>query len=177
MKNKFSIQVILRFLFITFLVFVTLKIRAGNEPYILHSINLIFHEAGHMVFMFFGEFIYVLGGTLMQLLVPLTFLIYFARYRQWYSVSIMWWWIGTNFVDIGIYISDAQIQILPLLGGGNHDWYYLLTRMGLLQKEYIIGGAVSSAGTICMFGALLTAFYIILSQAGAVKALRCMARK
>ncbi|MCK5027647.1 MAG: hypothetical protein KAS07_04475, partial [Candidatus Pacebacteria bacterium] len=118
-----------------------------------------------------------LGGTLMQLLVPLTFFIYFMRHRLWYSAAIMWWWVGTNLVDIGIYISDAQIQILPLLGGGNHDWYYLLTQMGLLQKEYIIGGAVSSMGTMCMFGALLTAFYIILSQAGIVQALRCMVQK
>jgi len=37
----------------------------------LHGVHLPFHEAGDMVFMPFGEFLHILGGTLGQLLVPL----------------------------------------------------------------------------------------------------------
>ena len=36
----------------------------------LHLINLPFHEAGHIFFMFFGRFLMTLGGSLTQLLVP-----------------------------------------------------------------------------------------------------------
>src|SRR5919198_2149407 len=37
----------------------------------MHLINLPFHEAGHLVFMPFGRFMTVLGGSLGQLLMPL----------------------------------------------------------------------------------------------------------
>ena len=36
----------------------------------LHMINLPFHEAGHILFSPFGRFMTILGGSLMQLLVP-----------------------------------------------------------------------------------------------------------
>ena len=36
----------------------------------LHLINLPFHEAGHVLFSPFGEFMTTLGGSLMQVLVP-----------------------------------------------------------------------------------------------------------
>src|SRR5215216_6862876 len=35
----------------------------------LHLVNLPFHEAGHVIFGFFGDFIRSLGGTLGQLLI------------------------------------------------------------------------------------------------------------
>ena len=36
----------------------------------LDRVDLVFHEAGHLIFGFFGEFIGVLGGSLMQVLIP-----------------------------------------------------------------------------------------------------------
>jgi len=41
-----------------------------NESF-LHLPNLIFHEAGHILFSPFGQFMTVLGGSLTQVLVPL----------------------------------------------------------------------------------------------------------
>ncbi|HVN70798.1 MAG TPA: hypothetical protein VMU10_02150 [Desulfomonilia bacterium] len=38
----------------------------------LHYVNLPFHEAGHIFFRLFGEFFTVLGGSLFQLIMPLT---------------------------------------------------------------------------------------------------------
>jgi hypothetical protein len=37
----------------------------------LHLPNLVFHEAGHLLMLPFGQFMSVLGGSLFQLLVPL----------------------------------------------------------------------------------------------------------
>ena len=37
----------------------------------LHLINLLFHEAGHIIFSPFGQFMTMLGGSLMQVLVPI----------------------------------------------------------------------------------------------------------
>ena len=37
----------------------------------IHGIDLVFHEAGHVIFGFFGEFLAVLGGSLTQVLMPM----------------------------------------------------------------------------------------------------------
>ena len=37
----------------------------------LHLPNLVFHEAGHILFLPFGRFMTVLGGSLLQILVPI----------------------------------------------------------------------------------------------------------
>ena len=77
-----------------------------------------------------------------------------------------------NLVDVGTYMADARAQLLPLIGG-EHDWYYLFATLNLLEKDTIIGHAVSSAGYVCMFGAILFAFM----QLDCVRALRYRAQK
>src|SRR5258705_269533 len=37
----------------------------------LHLVNLPFHEAGHYIFLPLGEFMTILGGSLMQVIVPI----------------------------------------------------------------------------------------------------------
>ena len=51
----------------------------------IHNFNLIIHEAGHAIFRILGEFIMFLGGTLLQLIVPITFTIYFFIRQERYS--------------------------------------------------------------------------------------------
>ena len=47
----------------------------------LHMINLPFHEAGHILFGPFGDFMSTLGGSLTQVLVPLVCLVAFLTTR------------------------------------------------------------------------------------------------
>jgi len=54
-----------------------------SEWHFIDNINLIFHEAGHIVFMFFGEFIHILGGTLLQIIIPSIFSLYFYKNEEW----------------------------------------------------------------------------------------------
>lgn len=55
----------------------------------LHYINLPFHEAGHMIFRFFGQFIMMLGGSAGQLLVPLICLLTFlVKTRDKFAASV-----------------------------------------------------------------------------------------
>lgn len=42
-----------------------------EPPRLLHLTVILFHEAGHVIFMPFGEALRVAGGTLGQLLMPL----------------------------------------------------------------------------------------------------------
>ncbi len=123
----------------------------------LHLVNLPFHEAGHLFFRPFGQFISSLGGTLGQLLMPLICAGYFVfKMRDTFAATIALWWFGQNFFDIAPYINDARAGSLPLLGGnfghsspyGFHDWEYLLTETGLLQYDHLLAGLSKFTGCV-----------------------------
>ena len=123
----------------------------------LHNINLVFHEAGHLIFYPFGKFLAYLGGSLLQCLIPFICLIYFLTQRINFSASAMFWWLGQNFMDIAPYIYDAKALSLVLLGGHigkdnpqSHDWFWLLSRMGLLGQYSDIALFINNLGRICM---------------------------
>jgi len=108
---------------------------------LLDNIDLVIHEAGHFFFSLFGKFIYTLGGTLMQIILPSIIVSYFFRndYRTGVQFGLLW--LGQNFINISVYAADAQARKLPLLGGNKvyHDWHYLLGEIGILQYDYLVG--------------------------------------
>jgi len=122
---------------------------------LIDNVNLAIHEAGHVFFGPFGEFIGFLGGTLMQLIVPLTFMGYFLYKRDMFAASILLWWVGQNLWNISVYVKDARSMELPLVGGGVHDWRVILGETGLLPRDQEIGGMVYSVGVICYLVSLL----------------------
>ena len=149
----------------------------------LHLPNLIFHEAGHMLFMPFGRFMTVLGGSLFQILVPLIIAVGFVYQhhnqgpqradfargggRNWFGCAVMIWWAGQNFVDVAPYIADARKLQLTLIGGKTgaevegHDWEYLLTALGWLHRDVTLGRAAHVLGTIIMIAALVWAVTLV----------------
>lgn len=60
----------------------------------LDRVDLIFHKAGHGLFGVFGEFIGVLGGTLMQLLIPAATTVSFVVTQQTYSAAVTLFWVA-----------------------------------------------------------------------------------
>ena len=89
----------------------------------------------------------------MQLLIPVSISIYFFYYdKDWHGVLFGIFWTGQNVVSISYYISDAVKQHLPLLGNGRHDWHYLLSEMGLLNKADSIGTLVYWIGIGILVG-------------------------
>ena len=160
MFKKQNFSDIVHYLFIASLAYLSFVILDEREPYVLHSINLIFHEAGHVICMFFGKFIYFLGGILGQLAIPAVCGIAFWKQRNFFATAIMSWWFGQNLIDISIYISDARAQALPLLGG-EHDWIYLLGELNLLKYDIFIGGLIYVLGICVMFGALVSACVVV----------------
>ena len=133
---------------------------------ILHLIDLVFHEAGHFIFALFGKFIGTLGGTIMQLLVPLTCMIALLfKTRDPFGASVCLWWIGENFLDIAVYMYDAQTMWLPLLGGGGiHDWNYILMMTGLLQYTHALATTVFITGYGIMLLSLLWILLVIIKH-------------
>lgn len=122
---------------------------------LIDNVNLIFHEFGHIVFFFGGETIAILGGTIFQFVVPITLLLYFMLRRDFFSVGAMIFWIGENFLYSSHYIKDALFLRLPLVGGGVHDWRFLLTKWDALDQAVEIGQAVANAGFLMLLFALL----------------------
>ena len=120
----------------------------------LHSINLAIHETGHFVFMPFGETMGFLGGSLFQVLLPAVFVGYFLKEQDAFGAAVALWWVGLNFWDVAPYIADAQAQMLPLVGGGEHDWAYLLGEWGLLRKDAAIARGVHFVGTAVIVGSV-----------------------
>jgi hypothetical protein len=128
---------------------------------ILHLPNLVFHEAGHVLFMFFGRFMTVLGGCLFQFLLPLILAAAFLKQRTPFGAVVCTWWAGENLLDVAPYIADARALELVLLGGKTgaevegHDWEFILTQLGWLHLDRTLGLAAWRGGLVMMFGALL----------------------
>ena len=121
---------------------------------ILDSLNLVFHESGHPLFAIFGETIGFMGGTLMQLIVPLLVVSSCWYKRQTIAIGLAGVWFFENFLNIARYMADARTQELPLVGGGEHDWAFLFGQWGLLAQDTTIAGVMKTAGWIGMISCL-----------------------
>ncbi|MGZ0077569.1 zinc ribbon domain-containing protein [Methylomonas sp. YC3] len=139
----------------------------------LHLVNLPFHEAGHVIFRPFGQFITSLGGTLGQILMPtICMLTLLLKTRDPFGAGLCLWWVGENFLDIAPYINDARAGQLPLLGGnfghsapyGFHDWEYLLTESGLLAQDHALAKLAQLLGAMLMIAALISCGYVLFKQ-------------
>jgi hypothetical protein len=115
----------------------------------LDSLDLAIHESGHLVFAFGGEVLTILGGTLLQLIVPSAFAVALWRRGDRHGATVPLWWLAQNCWNISVYIRDARAQELPLVGGGEHDWAMLLGQAGWLEHDQAIGRAVWLVGFLC----------------------------
>lgn len=131
----------------------------------LDGLDLAIHEAGHLVFAFGGELLALLGGTLLQLLVPIAFALALWRQGDRHGATVPLWWLGQSCWNVSVYIKDARAQELPLVGGGEHDWAILLGERGLLPRDQEIGGAVYLVGVLVYFTAIVAGWR--LASAGA----------
>lgn len=126
----------------------------------LHLPNLVFHEAGHILFAIFPRFLTVLGGSATQVLVPIVCAIAFWRHGDRFATSVALWWAGQNFVDLAPYINDARALQLVLLGGRTgqevegHDWEYLLQATGLSTWDHALARLAHLYGLAVMLAAL-----------------------
>jgi hypothetical protein len=124
---------------------------------LIDNADLVIHEAGHLFFMFFGKYIYTLGGSLMQVILPSIIFYYFLKngYRTGMQFSLLW--LGQNFINISVYAADAQAQILPLLGGNKvyHDWHYLLGEIGLLRYDAEVGYVIFGIAILIFIVAII----------------------
>ena len=122
---------------------------------LLAGVDLAIHETGHIVFAPFGEFMGFAGGTIFQLLMPLVFVVYFVRRGDQHAASVALWWVAQNCGHISVYAADARAQELPLVGGGEHDWFYMLSATGSLSSDQGIARAFKAVGVLLMVAATI----------------------
>jgi hypothetical protein len=139
----------------------------GSGPMLM--IDLVFvpiHEGGHLLFRFFGEFLAVAGGTILQLAVPLMLAAFFVFQRQIPGTAFCMFFFFEQFLPVATYMADARAQELPLLTVGDsdnviHDWAYLFGKLGVLDHDTQIAHGVRVVGWLGMLGTL--AWFILRS--------------
>ena len=154
------------------LYFVTLDLRSNDiGASFMHRVNLVFHEAGHVIFMPFGQFMHILGGSLGQLLMPAIVLgVMVFKNHDNFGGSICLWWIGQSLKDLAPYINDARDLQLQLLTGNSqdvpetHDWANILLDLGLIFREKKIALGADIIGSLIMLLALAWGAYLLLKQ-------------
>jgi hypothetical protein len=122
----------------------------------IDNVNLLLHEAGHVMFSWGGDQLAALGGTIGQLMWPALFAGYFywRRHERFASVVAVWWF-GENLIGIARYLQDGPRESLPLVGGNVHDWNFLLGRWGLLSSADEIAATVRFIGAATMVASLV----------------------
>jgi hypothetical protein len=122
---------------------------------LLDHANLAFHEAGHLFFGVLGATLGLYGGTLGQLVFPIVAVVSFWQRRHAIGVAFGGVWLFENFLNIARYMADARAQLLPLVGGGEHDWYLIFSRWGSLNRDTDIASVTRALGWLGMIGCIL----------------------
>lgn len=152
--------------------FISLDLRTNDiGASFMHRVNLVFHEAGHVIFMPFGQFMHILGGSLGQLLMPAIVIgVMVIKNRDNFGASIALWWFGQSLKDLAPYINDARDLQLQLLTGHSqdvpetHDWANILLDLGLIFREKKIALGADILGSLIILLALAWGGYVLLKQ-------------
>lgn len=133
---------------------------SDDDGYLLiDHVNLIVHEAGHLLFSWLGATLGLWGGTLLELLVPLALAAYFAFHRQTTGAAFAAFFFFENFLYIATYMADARVQMLPLVTVGDpslggHDWFQIFASLGLLPHDTLIAGWTRALGWVGMLASV-----------------------
>lgn len=128
-----------------------------NVLWFTHLMILYIHEAGHLIFSVFGRTMNILGGSLNQVLAPLAWFIIAQREGSRLS-DVGLFFTGISIMDVSIYVKDAGVLLLPLIGGlskAHHDWANLLRQWDMLDDSYPIGEFLFWCGMIISVFALV----------------------
>jgi hypothetical protein len=141
-----------------------------------HLVDLVFlpiHEGGHLLFRFFGEWIMVAGGTILQLFVPFALAVYFAFRRQVPGTAFCSFFFFEQFLPVATYMADARCQCLEYVTVGDpdqavHDWFYLFSSVGVVNHDIQIAAVLRGLGWIGMLATV--AWFALRALRGAATA-------
>jgi len=116
----------------------------------LHGVNFLFHEAGHLFFAPFGQFLHTLGGTLTELSIPALCCGYFFYKKQYFSAFAVLTWLAHVLFGVSVYAGDAAVTRLPLPENTYHDWNWMLARLGWLRYTTALSRLIYFCGLLSL---------------------------
>ena len=137
---------------------------------LLHAPMVPIHEFGHVLFMPFGEFLHLLGGSLFQASLPLMLGgVFLVKNRDPFAAAVMLWWSAVAVMDIAPYIYDAKTPQHILLTGrtgdtGAHDFIDVLGILGLLNHAQPIGYAAHRLGVLMLIASFGWGAWVVWQQ-------------
>ena len=170
MKHTLLILKLLLLTYLGYLVyfFVTTHGPAGFDyrpPFVLFvidTINLFIHEAGHFFTKPFGMWVYIFGGSFVQCFLPLLLTAVVARQN---IANAAWpaFWFGENLINVSYYIRDAPYKQLKLIAAGLiHDWNWLMSDS--LDSAETLGVLVWGCGVVvCVASVGAGVYYAVCS--------------
>jgi len=171
-----SIYVYLRAALLAALIVYGAKLAAMDIPSwemassMIHSPMVPIHEFGHILFMPFGEFMHLLGGSLFQAGLPLIFGgVFLIKNRDPFAAAVMLWWSAVAVMDIAPYMYDAQVPQHVLLTGrtgdtGAHDFIDVLGDLGLLHRAQTVGYVTHRFGIVMLIASFAWAAAMVWMQ-------------
>ncbi len=144
------------------------------------AIDLGIHELGHKIFIPFGEFMTILGGSIFQCFFPVLCFAAFIKQKWYFASSLCFCWLGINLFDVAGYVADARAREIPLSIGpaifsidasntdaaydSAHDWYQILSRIGRLQQDIAIANNLRLLATIFFIVGLVMASILVVQM-------------
>ncbi|MEA3248794.1 MAG: hypothetical protein U9Q03_00355 [Patescibacteria group bacterium] len=140
-------------------------LNAALKPTANHFIdgaNLMFHEAGHLIFSFCPEIVAIMAGSGFQTALPLGIVAYVVFKHQYFTAAVVMMWVGQTMTNTSVYAGDALTMQLELIGGENtiHDWNHILWHFGLLRHTDTIATVIRVGGTALIVGGLILSLYL-----------------
>ena len=140
-------------------IFLVYALTTKSNFLFIDMVFLPIHEGGHLMFSYFGETLHILGGTILQLLVPFALAIYFLFQRHLTGTAFAAFFFFENFLNVGTYMADARAIALDYVtvgeGEAEHDWTSMFLKLGLLDHDVTIGHAVRLLGWLGMLGVVV----------------------
>jgi len=131
---------------------------------LLDNVHLPIHEAGHLLFGWFGETLGLWGGTILQLLVPALLAGAFVVRGDALGTTFCAVAFFHSLTGVATYMIDALRRELTLVTVGapadeaEHDWVHIFSNFGVLPHAIQIGTAtrviawLGFLGTLAWFG-------------------------
>ena len=115
---------------------------------LLDNVHLPIHEAGHLLFGWFGETLGLWGGTILQLLVPALLAGAFVVRGDALGTTFCAFAFFHSLTGVATYMIDALRRELTLVTVGapadeaEHDWVHIFSNLGVLPHAIQIGTTV-----------------------------------
>ena len=137
--------------------------------WMMDAFGLIIHEGGHFFTSWAGELIHAFGGTLFEVGVPAGLTVWFLRRNCKRLGALSLSWMSVALFNVAKYSGDAQKLELDLLGSPRtieekmigHDWYNILSMLGLLDATPVISGLFWSVALVAGLSAIALATWVI----------------